>query len=405
MAHRGISRRREDAGQGLLPLPLDASAYAMQSDTVGRIREVLLAADRPDFLPGQLSLIAAMDEGVRFTVYATPELDEGVFREAAAKAGLGDRRINVVQSDRWVTGWLRNSATVLSSPHGPTLACEKPASAGLPEHLMGVDGRFLRLEGGSSMPLPMGGDILSSADAAYVNYSTTTPEQRKAAFGMAGGRLLCVGESLSPEERLRAAEYLGDLDMWLTPGIPRPAGGRLRDRVVHLADPRAASEAVEALGRGGRSQLEGWVRRLCEVRGQMEESDRMLQPWWIRRENEKLAVVLDKVALELAGRGLEVARVPHLSLMEGRFHLTYCCGLCESYELPDMRRVDNRYMPEYGIGWLDDMAEKAYSDCGYSVRRVNGLESLLELGGSLRCVTLVMNRGPFMEGRGRVQHQ
>jgi len=104
--------------------------------------------------------------------------------------------------------------------------------------------------------------------------------------------------------------------------------------------------------------------------------------------SERRAAEFDAIARALAEQGFRIARLPYLDNRGGDFQITY------NNVVQDHRNGDTTvYMPVYGVDCLDDAAAAVYESLGRRVVRVRSA-GLCRLGGAVRCVANVVERGP-----------
>jgi len=397
-----LEGRERDLMQGILPLEMQAKDFRMVSDTAGKIREVFLGASNPTFLQAQLSLIRQMDPDVRFTVFAGRTLSKAHFTAAVKQAAIENPgRVVIHEINEGISPWIRNNVMVLDSEIGPVLLPGLGNPPGYTEKLLKADNRFLRLNPREleSLPRQNGGDVIHSTNATFVNAFTLGKKnpQKQATAHFLGANAIFVGENV----KARGFDYkdLGDLDMWIAAAPPALEKGRLVDKTVFLADPMKALEVVDRMDEIGYKAFQDRVLRMYGITGPEDEYygefARHLTRSKVRRENTAASRALEGVKPQLASLGFRVAGLPHLNLMDARISLTYCNSLAESFISADGSHVNNRYMPVYGIKALDDEAAGAYRQEGYEVRGIEGLAQVLELKGSLRCITTVVSRSPY----------
>ena len=94
-----------------------------------------------------------------------------------------------------------------------------------------------------------------------------------------------------------------------------------------------------------------------------------------------------QVRLDLEAQGFEVVPVPIVPSTERYVMFSYNNALLERR---DALRV---YMPSYGVPALDDAATRAWTDVGAVVRPID-VGGVFRMGGSVRCLTAPVRRGP-----------
>ena len=107
----------------------------------------------------------------------------------------------------------------------------------------------------------------------------------------------------------------------------------------------------------------------------------------VDEDSDQLSVVYDGVARLLRQYGYRVLRSPVVPGDDGDWLLTY------NNVLLDFRNGERTvYMPVYGIPALDEAAESLYRSLDYEVVPID-MASILDLGGALRCIANVTQRG------------
>lgn len=300
-----------------------------------RIAHVLLHFDptlREAVAPAWGDLARGLGAQVRFTIACADERAGAVARQTAASSGLPRQRLDVVVAGRPLSIWARDASLVLES-RIPGIV----GFAGRGDRMRLGDLRAARLLAAQSldalaMVLPLdldGGEVVCGIQGVFLGAG-----RAGAAVGARRAEQLAVvlGASVHVVAAPLGAPH-PHLDMYFA------AAGD--DRVVVAAAGELAAPALRAQ---------------C-----------------------------DAVAAELAARGLLVARVPLVSLPNGRL-LSWTNVVTES------RDGAVAYVPAYGVP-QDQAAHAVWRRLGFRVVPID-CATLVAWGGAVRCLTNVLRWEP-----------
>lgn len=223
-----------------------------------------------------------------------------------------------------------------------------------------------------------GGNLLSDDRWAYVGYNAihqnVSQVEYQAEFEyrlsrQLGAPVMLVGSSEEPTPHAH-------IDMYLAP---------LGDGSVVVGDQTLAIRAIEAASGRELAQVEA---RFSQRGPGYDGKPFSFAELVALNARPAFADRLDRVAQALIARGIRVHRVPVLVAGEDMDLpvISYTNVLLER------RPVRVVLLPEYGIPSLDAAARQAWTALGYAVRPID-VSRIADLGGAVRCLTQVLERG------------
>ena len=171
------------------------------------------------------------------------------------------------------------------------------------------------------------------------------------------------------------------IDMTCTP---------IGDKKFLVGDPSLAIKALKALSP---EEREATNKSMAENAGITSGED--LIGKLIAAENTaENQANYDTVAAELKEAGYEIERMPALMGLRTTWsvpYLTYNNCIMERYPNAEGEEVKKVYLPQYGCGVLDKMAENIYKGNGYEVIPLQ-MGSISKLEGAIRCSSYAIER-------------
>jgi len=340
-------------GMRLLTLFLLTSALAAQPTALdaqavgGPIKAWVVHVDErlmEQFGPAHRDLVAAVPPGVRvFVGVANADAEPAIRADLDPDEKLGSS-LKFLPVDGEITAWARDRYLVvgdrmlLSNYYHDAFAW--PADRRIGELFAK---RMLTKKPVQSHLFFEGGDIVLGAEHAFIGYDTILENAQANRIDegtaarelgeMLGRKVVVLGTDTGPPHE--------HCDMYVS-----VVGAR---RLL-VGDPRLSLVAMPKEG------------------GYSEESHRLR------------AAAFDRVAADLRQAGFRVERIPLLIGDDGNFR-TWNNAVTET-------RADgfHVYLPRYGVGALDRLAQAVWKRCGFRVHPISCAGSIVH-GGAIRCLT------------------
>lgn len=404
--HAPVPSQRLLADSGREPISL--VVCSVNSARRSALRNAHLASSIVNALPPRVDVILAVNDPKAFTVVRNPWPDRVQFLKLTDETSI--------------TIWPQDPFVVLRDEEGKYIQLVSRDFQRVKDREMALQlGRFLGWRSRVSTLSFEGGNIVSDDTWAFVGANTirrnaldldkTEAWVLKQFEAELGKRILVIGPVPQP---------IGHIDMMLTP---------LGEKKILLADPAWGARLAEQELNESPENVEAFEKS-CErmflgapgIISLRYSAGRVLKPPDVVGEtrsaikhSRNIAPHLDRLADELAARGCEVYRVPYLAVRlpdmpttrpdaraetrpateprdqasMGYPELTYNNVLLETV---NGRRIV--YLPQYGWDTLDRAGREVWRKHVDDVTPVSGFAVCAMYGGSLRCCTKVLTRGP-----------
>jgi len=399
-------------------------------DSGGKIKHMALQLGNVEFdkpLPGETreallgvwqQLMQKMSPETRFTIVCADRSGQSSVQQMVEQNGIESERVQVVdaKSSQGMSIWIRDSMLPVRGPAGETrlLVQDRTYWPG-PE-----DGQIAPLlqQANPEMthqPHPAlridGGNVLSNQKQTIVGSDSILhtrarlqelaqdPEKKKSIeefYQQASGktpddsmwedlpRLVFENEFKRPvlvvaRDREQPAFHI---DMTMTP---------LGDDRFLVGDPSMAIAALRSLT----PEEKAATNRSMGLQAGITSGEDLVEKLIQANSSPEKQADYDATARELAQAGYEIQRIPALMGLRTTWsvpYLTYNNCMLEDYSQADGEPVKKVYLPQYGCGVLDQMAQAIYRSHGYEVVPLE-MGAISKLEGAIRCSSYAIERG------------
>lgn len=398
-------------------------------DSGGKIKHMALQLGNVEFdkpLPGETrealldvwqQLMQKMSPDTRFTIVCADSSGQASVEKLVEQSGIESERLQVVNahSERGMSIWIRDSMLPVLGPAGETRLLVQdrtywpgPEDGQIAPLLQQANPEMehqphpaLRIDGGNVLSnhkqTIVGSDSIRHTRARLQELAQD-PEKKKSIeefYQKASGktpddsmweelpRLVFENEFKKPvlvvaRDREQPAFHI---DMTMTP---------LADDRFLVGDPSMAIAALRSLS----PEEKAATNRAMALQAGITSGEDLVEKLIQANSSPEKQADYDATARELADAGYEIQRIPALMGLRTTWsvpYLTYNNCMLEDYVDASGQTVKKVYLPQYGCGVLDQMAQAIYRSHGYEVVPLE-MGAISKLEGAIRCSSYAIER-------------